>query len=184
MSSTAIAITWSVLLDPNFGLAGWLGPKLGFANGNIIGSPKGALLMVVLVGAWQFIPFHSLLYQGAARQVPQVLYDASTVDGAGRFNQFFHVTLPHVRNTMVTSSVIMVVGTLTSFETVLILTKGGPGTSTRILPYEMYAEGFQSYEMGYGSAIAFVLVLIATALSLLMVRLSGFSRMRSTLDGL
>lgn len=184
LSSTAIAITWSVLLDPNFGLAGWLGPKLGFASGNIVGDPQGALMMVILVGSWQFIPFHTLLYQGAARTVPQVLYDAAMIDGAGRVHQFVHVTLPLLRNTFVTSSIIMVVGTLTSFETVLILTKGGPGTSTRILPYQMYAEGFQSYHMGYGSAIALVLVVVATALSLVMVRLSGFARMRSSFEGL
>lgn len=183
MSSTAIAITWSVLLDPNFGLAGWLGPRIGFDNGNIIGTPQGALMMLIVVGAWHFVPFHTLLYQGAARAVPQVLYDAATVDGASRFRQFVHVTLPLLRNTIATSSVIMVVGTLTSFEAVLILTKGGPGTSTRILPYAMYAEGFQSYEMGYGSAIALVLVVVATILSLVMIRLSGFSRMLSTFEG-
>jgi len=184
LSSTAIAITWSVLLDPNFGLAGWLGPKLGFEGGNVIGTPHGALVMVIVVGSWQFIPFHSLLYQGAARAVPQTLYDAAMIDGANRAQQFFRITLPLLRTTFVTSSVIMIVGTLTSFETILILTKGGPGTATRTLPYQMYAEGFQSYNMGYGSAIALVLVVVATALSLVMVRLSGFSRMRSSFEGL
>lgn len=183
MSSTAIAIVWSVILDPNFGLAGWLGPLLGFKDGNIIGSSRGALAMIIFVGGWQFIPFHTLLYQGAARAVPEVLYQAAIVDGAGRVQQFFNVTLPLIRNTIVTSSIIMLVGTLTSFETVLILTKGGPGTATRILPYEMYARGFQNYEMGYGSAIALVLVIVATALSLIMVKLSGYSKMRSTYEG-
>jgi xylobiose transport system permease protein len=183
MSSTAIAIVWSVILDPNFGLAGWLGPLVGFKDGNILGSDNGALAMIIFVGGWQFIPFHTLLYQGAARAVPAVLYQAAVVDGAGRVQQFFNVTLPLIRNTMVTSSVIMLVGTLTSFETVLILTKGGPGTATRILPYEMYARGFQNYEMGYGSAIALVLVVVATALSLITVKLSGYSKMRSTYEG-
>lgn len=147
MSSTAIAIVWSVILDPNFGLAGFLGPLVGFRDGNILGSDNGALAMIIFVGGWQFIPFHTLLYQGATRAVPTVLYQAAIIDGAGRVQQFFHVTLPLIRNTVVTSSVIMLVGTLTSFETVLILTKGGPGTATRILPYEMYARGFQNYEM-------------------------------------
>lgn len=183
LSSTAIAIVWSVILDPNFGLAGWLGPVIGFRDGNIIGSPNGALAMIIFVGGWQFIPFHTLLYQGAARAVPTVLYQAAIVDGAGRLQQFFHVTLPLIRNTMVTSSIIMLVGTLTSFETILILTKGGPGTATRTLPYEMYALGFQSYRMGYGSAIGLVLVIIATTLSLIMVKLSGYSKMRSTYEG-
>lgn len=183
MSSTAIAIVWSVILDPNFGLAGFLGPLVGFKDGNILGSDNGALAMIIFVGGWQFIPFHTLLYQGAARAVPTVLYQAAIIDGAGRVQQFFNVTLPLIRNTIVTSSVIMLVGTLTSFETVLILTKGGPGTATRILPYEMYARGFQNYEMGYGSAIALVLVVVATGLSLITVKLSGYSKMRSTYEG-
>ena len=183
MSSTAIAIVWSVILDPNFGLAGWAGPLVGFRDGNIIGSPNGALAMIIVVGGWQFIPFHTLLYQGAARAVPAVLYQAAILDGAGRVKQFLHVTLPLIRNTVVTSSVIMLVGTLTSFETVLILTKGGPGTATRILPYEMYSQGFQSYEMGYGSTIALVLVVIATALSLITIKVSGYAKMRSTYEG-
>ncbi len=78
----------------------------------------------------------------------------------------------------------MVVGALTFFDTVLILTEGGPGTDTTIVPYLMYETGFQAYDMGYASAVATVLVVVATAISLLMVRVSGFSSMRSTREGM
>jgi xylobiose transport system permease protein len=184
MSTAAIAITWLTLLDPNFGLAAKFGPYLGFPDGNIIGSPRGALGCVIVVVAWQFVPFHTLLYQAAARQIPRSLYDAATVDGAGRIRQFRHITVPQLRNTVITSSVLMLVGSLTYFETVLILTGGGPGGATNILPQHMYMTAFRDYAMGYASVIALALVALGTTLSLLIVRFSGFARMRSTLEGM
>nr|WP_189312130.1 sugar ABC transporter permease [Streptomyces brasiliensis] len=174
LSSTAISLLFYALLDPNFGII----------RGDTLGSTNGAFLAIVFVGGWQFIPFHTLIYQGGARQIPEVLYQAAAIDGAGRVRQFFSITLPQLRNTVATSSVLMVVGSLTYFETVLILTQGGPGTDTAILPYLMYEAGFKSYDFGYASAIASFLVVAATLLSLLMVKLSGFGAMRSTREGM
>lgn len=174
LSSTAIALLFYSLLDPNFGII----------RGDTFGSTSGAFLAIVFVGGWQFIPFHTLIYQGGARQIPEVLYQAAAIDGAGRYRQFFSITLPQLRNTATTSSVLMIVGSLTYFETVLILTQGGPGTDTAILPYLMYEAGFKSYDFGYASAIASFLVVAATALSLLLVRLTGFGAMRSTREGM
>ncbi|WP_226967031.1 carbohydrate ABC transporter permease [Streptomyces phaeolivaceus] len=174
LSSTAIAILFYALLDPNFGII----------QRDTLGSQSGAFLAIVFVGGWQFIPFHTLIYQGGARQIPDVLYQAAAIDGAGRYRQFFSITLPQLRHTITTSTVLMVVGSLTYFETVLILTKGGPGTDTAILPYLMYEAGFKTYDFGYASAIASSLVIAATGLSLVLVRLTGFGTMRSTREGM
>ncbi|HEX5567384.1 MAG TPA: sugar ABC transporter permease [Streptomyces sp.] len=183
-SSVALALLWKSLLDPNFGLIAEIGPWLGLEDGNLLGSSRGAFAAVAFVAAWQFIPFHTLLYQGGARQIPRSFYEAAAIDGASTVRQFFSITLPQLRNTIITSSVLMVVGALTFFDTVLILTEGGPGTDTTIVPYLMYETGFQAYDMGYASAIATTLVVVATAISLLMVRVTGFSAMRSTREGL
>ncbi|MFI2643160.1 carbohydrate ABC transporter permease [Streptomyces sp. NPDC018610] len=174
LSSTAIALLFYALLDPNFGIV----------RGDTLGTTSGAFLAIVFVGGWQFIPFHTLIYQGGARQIPEVLYQAAAMDGAGRYRQFFSITLPQLRNTATTSTVLMIVGSLTYFETVLILTQGGPGTDTAILPYLMYEAGFKSYDFGYASAVASFLVVAATALSLVLVRLTGFGTMRSTREGM
>jgi xylobiose transport system permease protein len=174
LSSTAIAILFYALLDPNFGII----------QADTLGSQSGAFLAIVFVGGWQFIPFHTLIYQGGARQIPDVLYQAAAIDGAGRYRQFFSITLPQLRHTITTSTVLMIVGSLTYFETVLILTKGGPGTDTAILPYLMYEAGFKTYDFGYASAIASFLVIAATGLSLVLVRLTGFGGMRSTREGM
>ena len=175
LSTAAIALLWQALLEPNFG---------AFVGGpQFLGDPDIALYTVVLVISWQFIPFHTLLYQGAARAVPPSLYEAATIDGASRVSKFLHITLPQLRYTIVTSSVLMLVGSLTTFDTVLILTNGGPGTATRILPLHMYITGFSGFEMGYASAIAVVLVVLGTALSLAVMRWSGFRQMSSQQEG-
>ncbi|MFC7329709.1 carbohydrate ABC transporter permease [Marinactinospora rubrisoli] len=184
LSSAAIAIVWKALLDPNFGPLARLAPWLGLSGIDVLGSSGGAFLAVVFVSAWQFIPLHTLIYQGGARQIPAVLYGAAEMDGAGRLRRFWHVTLPQLRHTVTTSSVLMIVGALTYFDTVLILTQGGPGTDTSIVPYLMYRVGFVGYEMGYASAIAATLVVAATAVSLLLVRFTGFAAMRSTREGM
>ncbi|MFE5209565.1 carbohydrate ABC transporter permease [Streptomyces sp. NPDC056600] len=174
LSSTAIALLFFALLDPNYGVI----------KGDTLGTTSGAFLAIVFVGAWQFIPFHTLIYQGGARQIPEVLYQAAAIDGASGLRQFFSITLPQLRHTMAMSGVLMVVGSLTYFETVLILTQGGPGTDTKILPYLMYEAGFRSYDYGYASAVATFLVIAATGLSLLLIRLTGFGKMNSVREGM
>lgn len=179
LSTAAIALLYNRLFDPYFGIGRALEPFR-----NILGTSTGAIIAIVIVVGWQFIPFHTLLYQAAARNIPKVLYDAATVDGAGRWHTFWYITLPQLKNTIITSSTIMIVGSLTYFETIFLLTNGGPGTATRTFALEMYFRAFRGYEFGYASAIASVLVIVATAISLLIVRFSGFGKMRSTLEGM
>lgn len=181
LSSAAISVLWRALLDPNFGIPGQM-PWL-FGDGNLLGSQAGAIGVLIFVGMWQFTPFHTLIYQGAAKAIPSVLYQAASIDGAGTVRQFFSITLPQLRNTAITSIILMVVGGLTTFETVLILTNGGPGTDTTITAFYMYQEAFQSFDFGVGSAIALVLVIVATAISLVVVKVSGYDKMTSSLEG-
>lgn len=184
MSGAAIGLLWGTLFDPNFGLASIVGPYIGLPDGNIIGDPDLALYAVLIVIAWQFVPFHTLLYQGATRSIPGSLYEAATIDGAGRFKQFTSITLPQLRDTIITSSVLMLVGALTYFEIILILTGGGPGAATRILPLHMYITGFRSFDMGYASVLAVLLLVIGAGLSLVVTRATGYRKMQSQREGL
>ncbi|MEU0050960.1 sugar ABC transporter permease [Streptomyces sp. NPDC006309] len=181
LSSTAVSVLWRALLDPNFGIPArmtWL-----FGDGNLFGEQSSAIGVLAFVSTWQFTPFHTLIYQGAARAVPQVLYQAAAIDGAGRYRRFFHITLPQLRTSVITSMILMIVGGLTTFETVLILTQGGPGTDTTISSYYMYQKAFKGFDFGAGSAIALCLVVAATVVSLIVVRVSGYDRMRSSMEG-
>jgi xylobiose transport system permease protein len=184
LSTAAIALTWLSLLDPNFGLAANLGTFVGVPDGNFLGSDERALYAVAAVISWQFVPFHTLLYQAAARQIPPSLYEVAEIDGARTMRQFFSITLPQLRNTVIASSVLVVVGSLTYFESILLLTNGGPGTATRVLPLHMYVKGFVGFDMGYASVLAVLLVAVGTALSVVIVRSTGYHRMTSDREGM
>lgn len=182
MSTAAVTVLWASLLDPNFGLPAIL-PWL-FGDGNLLGNQASAIGVIAFIYLWGATPLHTLIYQGGARQIPQVLYQAAALDGAGRLRQFFNVTIPQLRNTIVTDTILIVVGTFTTFDLILILTGGGPNQGTAILPYYMYEQGFSSYNLGYGSVIAVLLVGMALIVSLLIIRFSGYSRTESTLEGI
>ena len=181
LSSAAIAVAYKALLDPNFGLGAGL--QIGFLSQDWLGEDKLAVGVVVFIVSWQFIPFHSLIYQGAVRQIPRTMYEAAEIDGAGRIRQFWSVTLPQLKYTIVTSSTLMVVGSLTFFDLIFVLTAGGPGDATRVLALDMYKTGFQANLMGPASAIAVILVLVAFALAIILRRIGGGGAADSQLEG-
>jgi len=181
LSSAAIAVAYKALLDPNFGLGAGL--QIGFLSQDWLGEDKLALGVVIFIVSWQFIPFHSLIYQGAVRQIPRSMYEAAEIDGAGRIRQFWSITLPQLKYTIVTSSTLMVVGSLTFFDVIFVLTAGGPGDATRVLALDMYKTGFQANLMGPASAIAVILVLVAFALAIILRRIGGGGAADSQLEG-
>lgn len=181
LSSAAIAITFKSLLDPNFGISSGL--NLPFLKQNWLGDSTLVWVVLLAIIAWQFIPFHTLIYQGAVRQIPQTMYEAAQIDGAGRLRQFFSITLPQLKFTMITSSTLMVVGALTYFDIIFVLTQGGPGVSTRILPLDMYLTGFRGNEMGVASALAVILVVIGLGLALGVQSLGGRDATASQMEG-
>ena len=171
LSSAAIAITFKALVDPNFGLGAGL--HVDALAQDWLGRPVLAMATLIFVVSWQYIPFHSLIYQGGVRQIPASLYEAALIDGAGRVKQFFNITLPQLKYTIITSSTLMVVGSLTFFDLIFVLTAGGPGDATEVLALSMYKTGFQAHLMGPASAIAVILVLVGLAIALLLRRLGG-----------
>lgn len=181
-SSVAVGLTFQALLSPNYGISTAL--PFDWLPRQWLGNPDIALYVVIFVVGWCFIPFHSLLYQAGVRQIPASLYEAATIDGAGRVQQFFAITLPQLRYTIVTSSTVMLVGSLTYFDLVFVLTQGGPGSATRILPLDMYINGFRNYDMGGASVIAVMLVAVGLTISLLLNKISGSSKMESDKAGM
>ena len=181
LSSAAIAIIYKALLDPNFGIGSNL--HIEWLRQDWLGQGNLALGTVIFIVSWQFIPFHSLIYQGAVRQIPQSMYEAATLDGAGRVRQFFSITLPQLKYTMITSSTLMVVGSLTFFDLIWVLTEGGPADATRVLAVNMYIQGFRAHQMGQASAIACFLVVLGLILALVLRRMGGRDPSASQIEG-
>jgi raffinose/stachyose/melibiose transport system permease protein len=192
LSTAGIALMWEDLLEPTFGgLTAFSRPfhiwfvraRLGFLDQNWLGSTSIVVYVLVAIIAWQFIPFHTLLYQVGRRQIPDVLYEAALIDGASPAGVFWKVTLPQLRYTIVTSSTLMIVGSLTYFDIIYILTDGGPGYTSRVLALDMYHEAIIDSVFGYASVLAVILGVLGIGVALGLVRLTGFSRMTSQQEG-
>lgn len=185
-SAVAIGLTWLSILDPNFGLLDTLLKTIGLsvlARG-WLGDPNLAFFVVMAIICWQFIPFHALLYLGGARQIPKELYEAANIDGAGRVQNFFAITLPQLKYTVITSTTLIFTGSLTYFDLFWVTTGGGPGYTTRVLPLQMYITAFPNESVGYGSVLAVLLALFGIVLSFILLRFTGFTKMSSQLEGL
>jgi raffinose/stachyose/melibiose transport system permease protein len=171
LSSAAIAIAYKALLDPNFGVGVGLGVPLLVQNW--LGEPVLAVGVVVFVVSWQFIPFHSLVYQGGVRQIPVSLYEAARIDGAGIWREFRHVTLPLLAPTFLFVGIITSIGYLQIFAEPYVMTRGGPLYATTSITLLMYQQGFRWWNLGSAAAIAFVLfalIIIATGLQEILRR--------------
>ncbi|GCE23644.1 carbohydrate ABC transporter permease [Dictyobacter kobayashii] len=185
-SAVAIGLTWLSILDPNFGLLDTLLKTIGlsFLARGWLGDPNLAFFVVMAIICWQFIPFHALLYLGGARQIPKELYEAANIDGAGRLQNFFAITLPQLKYTVITSTTLIFTGSLTYFDLFWVTTGGGPGYATRVLPLQMYITAFPNESVGYGSVLAVLLALFGIVLSFILLRFTGFTKMSSQLEGL
>jgi raffinose/stachyose/melibiose transport system permease protein len=185
-SAVAIGLTWVSILDPNFGLLDTLLKTIGLSSlaKGWLGDPNLAFFVVLAIICWQFIPFHALLYLGGARQIPKELYEAANIDGAGRLQNFFSITLPQLRYTIITSTTLIFTGSLTYFDLFWVTTEGGPGYATRVLPLQMYITAFPNESVGYGSVLAVLLAFFGIVLSVVLLRFTGFTKMSSQLEGL
>jgi raffinose/stachyose/melibiose transport system permease protein len=185
-SAVAIALTWQTMLDPNFGVLDLFLDSIGLhaLAKAWLGDPQLAFYVVMVIISWEFIPFHALLYLGGARQIPKELYEAANIDGSGRIQNFFWITLPQLKYTVITSTTLIFTGSLTYFDLFWVTTQGGPGYATRVLPLQMYITAFQNEQVGYGSMIAVVLAAFGILLSFVLLRFTGFSKMSSQLEGL
>lgn len=188
MSSAAITVLYASLVDPNFGIPAVIRDvfQLPLTNpiSNLLGKPETALGVIAFIYLWGSSPLHTLIYQGGARAIPESLYQAAAMDGAGRVRTFFSITIPQLKNTMITSTIVMIVGTFTSFDIILLLTRGGPSSGTSNLPYFMYDKGISSLNFGYGSAVAVLLIAIAMVVSIAMVKATSYDKMHGTQEGL
>lgn len=129
------------------------------------------MLAVILANVWRGTAFSMLVYQAALNDVPPELNEAAAMDGASAWQRLRRVTLPLIRRSIVTNLMLITLQTLAAFGLIYVMTKGGPGTKSSTTPIYMYQESFQFYKLGYGTAMALVLLVIGAIFSLIYVRL-------------
>ncbi|WP_248927835.1 carbohydrate ABC transporter permease [Paenibacillus hamazuiensis] len=159
--SIAVAILWRNI----FGIDGFINhivPLLGIAPKNWIGMPETSLATLILLRCWQF-GSAMIIFLAGLKQIPGELYEASSVDGAGRIRQFFNITLPMLSPVILFNLVMGVIQAFQMFTSAFIITNGGPLNSTEVYALYLYQKAFTGFHMGYASALAWVLLIIIAA---------------------
>ncbi|MCK8099629.1 ABC transporter permease [Bacillus halotolerans] len=172
ISMTVIALLFDFIYNPETGLLNQLLQAIGLdqLTRAWLGEDSTAMLSVIFVSQWQSVGYIAMLYIVSIQKIPDELYEAARLDGAGKIQQFFHITIPQTKEMSFVAVVMTLTGAFTVFNEPYILTGGGPGNASEVLSTFLYKSAFTKDMMGYASAIATIVLLITLALSLMQMK--------------
>lgn len=176
MSPALIGALWRFMANADFGLAGAIGRALHLRDTNLLGSPTGAFWLVLSSDVWHWTPYFALIFIGALASVPKESQEAAEIDGASPLRVFFSITLPQLWPVLAVAMVLKGIFALKIFDQVVMITNGGPGQATQTLTHFIYFQGFKYLNMGYASALGWLLVIPMMLLTVLYVRLTQRGR--------
>lgn len=172
-STVATAAIWLWLLNPQYGLINVMLSWVGIDGPAWLYSSRWAMIAIVVMSVWAGFGANMIIYLAALQGVPNELLEAARLDGAGAFRVFWNVTRPAIARTTFLILTLLLIGAFQVFDQAYVLTKGGPGNSTLTLVYYIYDRGFGRLQMGYASAISFILFLIIMVFSVGNARLTA-----------
>ncbi|WP_408895017.1 carbohydrate ABC transporter permease [Paenibacillus taichungensis] len=164
------AIVWNTMFNYNDGLFNMILAKVNMAPIQWLSDPHYALYSIIMMTLWADIGYNIVLFIAGLDSIPDMYYEAATLEGAGRWHVFLHITLPLLRRTLLFVSITTVVSYFQAFPQFQIMTKGGPFNETRVLSLQIYEQAFSSSNMGYASAMATVFLMIILLVTLLQLR--------------
>jgi multiple sugar transport system permease protein len=173
LNVSVVSILWAFILDPNVGIVPYYMRLLGLGSPDFLNSPTFVLPTIAFVTAWWLCGYRMVVFRAGLNAIPQELYESSSIDGAGPFRQFFSITLPLMKPSILFAAVLTLVGGLRTLGQVIIMTNGGPGTSSEVLALYMYRLAFESFNFGQAAAVGFILFAIIFVLSMALVRVLG-----------
>jgi multiple sugar transport system permease protein len=167
----AMSVVWRYLYHPHYGLINHVLGLIGVGPIDWLGDPRWAMPAIVVLSVWKKFGYNMLILLAGLRTIPDELYEAAALDGAGWWARFRHVTLPNLAPTFLFVSVMTMIEQFQLFAEPYVMTQGGPLKSTTSIVLLMYEEGFRWWRMGYAAAIAFVLFVIMLLATMLQLRL-------------
>lgn len=170
ISPVAAALIWRWLYDPNFGLINYCIAALGFAPINWLNEPTAAMFALIIVGVWKTFGVNMILFSAGLQGIPESYYEAAELDGAGRWDKFWKITVPLLSPTTFFIMIMSMISSFQVFDIVYVLTSGGPLGSTKVLVFYVYEYAFKFFEMGYSSAISYFLFAVLFLLTMLQIR--------------
>lgn len=167
----AVAVIWRYLFHTSYGLVNWALGHLGLGPVDWLGDPHWAMPTIILFAVWKNFGYNMVILLAGLQAIPQDLYEAARIDGANKWQQFLHITLPMLGPVLLVVGVITVSGYFQLFAEPYVMTRGDPLQSTVSVLYFMFDEGFKWWSLGRASAVAFLLFLIILAVTSVMLRL-------------
>jgi multiple sugar transport system permease protein len=172
LAPVVVGLFWRTLvLAPDFGLVDVATRALGLPSHNWLGDPQLALVSVIAIHTWQWTPFAFLVILASLSSLPPDVFEAARIDRANAWQRFVHITLPLIRPAVVVVVIMRMMVALSAFAAIYAATGGGPGTATEILNLYAYRTSFSELNLGYGAALAMVLLAITLAVSFALFRL-------------
>lgn len=170
-SVTVVAVVWNLMYHPENGLINSFLQTIGLPRQPLLTSTSQALPAILVMSIWQDTGFTMLILLAGLQGIPDLYYEAAAIDGANRLQQFWHITLPLLRRTLLYAVVITTIFSFTVFTPVYVMTKGGPQESTRLAVYYIWEQGFKFLDMGYASAMAVLLMLLMLVITVVQGRI-------------
>ncbi len=167
---------WS--FNGEYGVVNNLLMKLGIIDNNIawLGTPGYSLAVVIIAMIWMGIPFFAIMILAALQSIPADVYEAADVDGCGTVRQFFQITLPYIKPTLITTVLLRTIWIFNSLDLVVIITDGGPANSSQTLPAYMYSKAFGSYDFGFAAALGVMLMIILGLYALIFLKVTKYDK--------
>lgn len=168
----AVAVVWKFVYNPEFGILNWFMHTIGAEPRNWLNDPMLALPSLIVMAVWKNFGYSMVIFLAGLQGIPKEYYEAARIDGAGAWDRFLHITLPLLAPTTFFVAIMTTIGYLQFFAEPYIMTEGGPDNATLSIVLYMYREGFKFYNLGYASAIAYVLFAIIVFFSFIQILLS------------
>jgi len=166
LPSVVIALMWVWMYDSNYGIINDTLLRLDIINAAVpwLANPDTALYAIILTLTWQGFPFFAVMILAALQSIPKSYYEAAAIDGASRWNQFRHITLPGISGVLVTAVLLRTIWVANSIDVIYVMTGGGPGYATYTLPLYAFVKARANLDFGYGSALAVMFTLMLMGL--------------------
>jgi len=165
----AIALVWTMMFHPQLGVLNYLLSVIGLPPSAWVYDSATVIPTLVMVETWQWTPLVMLIVLGGIASLPQDPYEAAILDGANAWQMFCHITLPLAWPFIVVAAVIRMIDALKAFDTIYVITLGGPGTSSETLNILLYQTAFAYYDLGYGSAMVVIFFVLILLISMLLL---------------
>lgn len=170
-AGVAVAMVWSWIYNPSFGVLNYLLDALfGIQGPRWLSDVNWAMPSIIILGVWRDIGFYMIIYLAGLQGIPEELYEAARIDGAGPWTQWCRITLPMLSPTTFFVLIMAVIGSFQVFEATYIMTQGGPSNATLTLSFYIFQNAFQWFHMGYAAALAYILFAIILTVTLIQFR--------------